>query len=361
MTPEISYVTHKFNPVSREGVLILAIVITLIGAIVSAFASGGKTSLQICQESYMKSSNEIVRYNEENPSYKISLPQYDCNSIVWTASGAIVPPPSETLRNKFGLWDCRFITDEHKLPRYNLEWTAYDIACEKGKSFDVKSPSSYTIEKIGFWYNIGNYIILKNSKDSNIRLVLGHTVTSRKVWTTVEGWEIIGQTNLSGESTWVHVHIELWYKYFIVSRWFALGTEYDSQNGTALLNHRHWDFSQPTTNPYYFTSYDLWDPAQNDSTPCIGASWKDLCEMEKNWIRTMALTSDIRNLLWVKFWDKIELIWEDGCQGIYQVEDEMNVRYRSVPWILRPWTPYYIKWDLPSKWGGACNIQKIKW
>lgn len=47
-------------------------------------------------------------------------------------TGATTPvPPSPTLREKFGLADCRFTNKDHRMNKYNLAWTAYDIACEK--------------------------------------------------------------------------------------------------------------------------------------------------------------------------------------------------------------------------------------
>jgi hypothetical protein len=39
-------------------------------------------------------------------------------------------PPENNLRKRFGLEDCRATNDSHRLGKYNLEWMAYDIACE---------------------------------------------------------------------------------------------------------------------------------------------------------------------------------------------------------------------------------------
>lgn len=58
---------------------------------------------------------------------------------------------------------------------------------------------------------------------------------------------------------------------------------------------------------YYFTHYDLGDYRQNDKTPCIGASGKDLCKLERSGVRTMALTSDIRKKMGIKFGDTVKL------------------------------------------------------
>lgn len=334
-----------------------------------------------CIEDYTKQVDEVRQRNEELVSscykeYKDNIyelgaciknptpvPVNSCtNKWTWSLreGESLSDVPSRqvenNLRKRFGLESCRATNDFHRLGKYNLEWIGYDIACEVGKSFDVKSPWDYTIEKIGFWYNIGNFIILVKW---NTSIVLWHTATSRKVWDKLKEWDVIGQTDISWASTWMHVHIELWDNYYNVSREFALWEKYRKINGTALLNHRQWDFGQQKENVYYFTSYDLWDESQNDSTPCIGASGKDLCALEKSGVRTMALTSDIREKLGVRFGDKVRLLWDEGCEWVYEVHDEMNKRFRQTPWILRPGTPYYIKWDLPSKDGWVCSVTKI--
>lgn len=359
MTIEVTQPHNEWKP--SIIFLWVCIVVFLIAYSFSVKGEEEKTTLQICQESYMASTNVLYKYNEENPRYKVKLPEYDCNTT-WTASGAIIPLPSEpTLRNKFWLWDCRFINSSHKIPNRNLNWIAYDIACDKGKSFDVRSPWEYIIENIGYGNNLGNYIILRKSSevgDEETRIVLGHTVTTRSIWDKLSQWDIVGQSNLSWASTWIHVHIELWEGYYNVGREFVIWKEYPRIDWTPLLSYRKWDFWQPK-NKYYFTAYNLWDEKQNDSSPCIWASWKDLCYLERNWVRTMALTSDIRNEMGIKFWDKVRLTWESWCEGVFQVEDEMNQRFRQTPWILRPWTPYYIKWDLPSKEGWTCSITKL--
>lgn len=63
---------------------VIAILIGLvgIGSVYAATLPPEKSQLQVCQESYMKATNEIVKYNSENPKYKIPLPNYDCNNQV---------------------------------------------------------------------------------------------------------------------------------------------------------------------------------------------------------------------------------------------------------------------------------------
>jgi hypothetical protein len=70
----------------------------------------GDNPLVLCQNSYMQSTNALLRYNEENPDFPVELPEYNCNQLIdnlsntwksnlfdWTASGAIVPPPEQRL------------------------------------------------------------------------------------------------------------------------------------------------------------------------------------------------------------------------------------------------------------------------
>jgi hypothetical protein len=131
--------------------------------------------------------------------------------------------------------------------------------------------------------------------------------------------------------------------------------------------------------PYYFTHYTLGAVAQNDASPCISADGKDSCAMQKKGIWTMALTVDIRNALWVKLWDKVRLDGDEWCKGDYVVTDEMACRMRGeyawkngpcyysdwvtptpkISHVKRPWTNYYIKWDLPWRPGWACTVRKI--
>ena len=348
----------------------------------SAFFSPD-SEYDLCIEAYEIEVSSVHKSNMEQQKYCINtfkdtpyelrdcmqvltpMPVNSCvNKGTWVVSQPDTKINKITLRDKFWLSDCRFINDSHRLGKYNLEWMAYDIACEVGKSFDVKSPWDFQIEEIGYWANLGNYIILRWVDTTNwfftdTRIVLGHTVTTNEVDDLFSKWQIIWQTNVSWASTWNHVHIELWNWFTNVSREYALWEKYKSINWTKLLNHRGWDFWQQKKDVFYFTHYDLWDKNQNDSTPCIGASGKDLCKLESSGLRTMALTSDIRESLGIKFWDKVRLLWDEGCEGIFQVEDEMNKRYRQTPWVLRPWTPYYIKGDLPSMDGWVCSVTKI--
>lgn len=337
----------------------------------------GENSFKLCQASYMKATNEIIKYNDDNQDYNIELPKYNCTINV-NATGGIAPEPPKikekqeidvealTMRDRFWLGKCRFVNSNHAIPSKKLKWMAYDIACEKGKSFEVKSPWYY--EVVNRWYgaNLWNFLVLQKLDEqlenvTDTRIVLWHIESNWKVGDLIPQYAIIWKTNISWTSTWIHIHIELWKWHKNVSSSYALGKEYDEVDGTALLNNRKWDFGQPVveSTKYYFTHYDLWDKKQNDSSPCIGASGKDLCHLERTGKKTMALTSDIRKSMGIRFGDTVKLVWDKGCSGYYQVEDEMNKRFRQTPWVLRPWTPHYIKGDLPNMEWGACSIIKL--
>lgn len=271
--------------------------------------------------------------------------------------------PRPKVMDKFWLSGCRLTNTDHELKRLNLSWYGYDYACIQWKTFSVYAPADVSVEKIGYDTNLWQYIILKHKKDTNIRFVLWHIWSQLKEWQFIREWEKVWDVIewKNGSSSGTHLHMEIWYGYTNVSYEFALGLKYKSLDGTVLLNDRRFNFWQPQpkeTPVYYFTKYDLGDVMQNDSTPCHWASWKDLCALEKSWVKTMALTSDVRAYLWIKFWDKVKLTWAPGCEWTYQVEDEMNLRFRS--WcIKRPWTDICIKWDLPSKEGWACSVTKL--
>lgn len=258
--------------------------------------------------------------------------------------------------------------DDHVRPERGWMY-ATDIACNF-KEQGVYSPDylddmkEYKIESVWIDNLLGNFVILSFKDNPDIRWYFGHTVLDSgwKVGDVITTWVRFAHANLSWATTGWHTHIELrrnidavWQSVRYVTR--AKERKLDEKRMGSLPIQNITSIPNPDT--YYFTAYNLGDPAQNDSTPCIGSSGKDLCKLEASWVRTMAVTSDIRNKLWIKFWDKVVLTWEIGCEWLYQVEDEMNIRFRQTPWILRPGTNYYIKGDIPSKWGGACTIKKL--
>ena len=171
--------------------------------------------------------------------------------VVWTSTASTVAVAKQiNLRSIFSLWDCRFTNDNHKLPRYKLEWLAYDIACEKWKAFDVSVPDyqakenrKWIVEKIGYGNNIGNFIIIKSN---TLRVVYGHTkpIEWIKEWDIVKSTFTIWETDLSGESTGMHLHLEIWEWTDIVSRERFWSPVWEKQDQRKLLEHRQWNFGQ---------------------------------------------------------------------------------------------------------------------
>lgn len=263
--------------------------------------------------------------------------------------------------------------DEHVRPERGGMY-ATDLACNF-EAQGVYAPDyldqmiEYKIESV--WYDnlLGNFVILSFPGDTDwekhTRWYFGHTVLDegRKVWDVVTTWVRFAHADISGATTGWHTHIELRRMYDGVWQSVRYVTRSKEWKLEEKRLWQEWNNSirQESTgslDAYYFTAYNLGDPNQNDGAPCIGASGKDLCKLEAAWIRTMALTVDIRNKMWIKFGDKVALTGEIGCEWLYQVEDEMNKRFRE-NCILRPWTNYCIKWDIPSKKGWACQIFKL--
>jgi len=129
----------------------------------------------------------------------------------------------------------------------------------------------------------------------------------------------------------------------------------------------HWRIVTPPpslttlSEKYYFTTYQYVEK-QTDKSPCYGALSKaNLCELAKdNYTYPMALTADIRKRHNIKPWDRVELVWDEWCAGVYTVLDDMNKRFRQ--WcIKRDWV--CIKWDLSNRPWGKCHlvINKDQW
>lgn len=162
------------------------------------------------------------------------------------------------MMDMFWLNGCRFTNSKHYIPRINADWFWYDYACIQGKSFSVWTPSDgWTIEKVGFDKNMGNYVIIKKG---NFRIGFGHLVTSRQIGDVLNRSDIVGQTDMSGASTGMHVHIELWDGEENVSYEYMLGKPYQKKRVDSLLKDRGFDFSNTTQQVVKvtdFTNYDV--------------------------------------------------------------------------------------------------------
>ena len=73
--------------------VLYGIVVLFGGSVIYSVFGLEDSPLILCQQSYMKATNEIVRYNEENPDYKIQLPVYNCTETLLqkNATGGIAP------------------------------------------------------------------------------------------------------------------------------------------------------------------------------------------------------------------------------------------------------------------------------
>lgn len=257
----------------------------------------------------------------------------------------------------FYLEDCRITQEEdHHIKEWRGSMYATDIACEKWKSFDVKSPrlnKEYKLHKKSYDSKLWNYIIIT---DWETNILFWHTETQLKEWDIILEWAIIGNTDLSWISQNYHVHIEIWKRNWMV--WYWYNSSYDwkkiNEKSEELLEQR----KPKPDQVYYFTHYDPGDVSQNDNAPCIAASWKDICEMMRNGQDFVAITVDIRKQMWIKRWDKVRLVGDPWCAWVYSVEDEMKKRLRT-QCIKRPWTDYCIKWDMAKAWW-ACKIELVK-
>lgn len=240
------------------------------------------------------------------------------------------------------LWKDCYISQNHDNHIKKNRWWVYaiDISC-RARYFDVYAPWTWYY-KVEAWYNtiLWDYVILKKW---NTMLVFWHTTWNRDE--NVRWWEKIWSINIKWVTTAPHLHFEIRENNRNVNIHGVINPNDD------ILKAQRW------REKVYFTRYDLWDVSQNDASPCIWASWKDLCKMQREWKKTIALTSDIRKVHWIRFWDTVKLVWDVGCSWTFTVEDEMNKRFRE-QCIKRKWTNYCIKWDMQQQ-GWACYVVKM--
>lgn len=184
------------------------------------------------------------------------VPQASAETISWTVTPASSGvPPTEweevqrdlqtSLENQveeprmmdlFGLNGCRFTNSKHYIPRLNADWFGYDYACISWESFNIATPSNgWTVDIIWHDKNMWDYVFIKKG---NFRVGFGHMTTSRKVGDKLNRYDIIGQSNISGASTGMHIHIELWDGDNNVSYEYMLGKPYQSKKVPQLLEDR---------------------------------------------------------------------------------------------------------------------------
>lgn len=117
----------------------------------------------------------------------------------------------EQILSDMNLNSCRITQNEDShIKKGGWSMYAYDIACIRWVSFEVKAPTYrnvYLIEKVWYDQRLWNYVILKNS---DLRFVYAHIQNTRDVWTLIYPWQTFWYTTLSWMSTNHHVHIETW-------------------------------------------------------------------------------------------------------------------------------------------------------
>lgn len=190
---------------------------------------------------------------------------------IWTSTGGIAPVPerletqegvaedSVTLREALNLKDCRFTNDHHKFPRDNISFQAVDIACIKWESFEVYTPNwkdQYEVTSIWYGANLWNYVILRSW---DYHLVYWHTVADKnlKVGQKLGKKAVIGKTNVSGESTGLHLHFELWEGWENLNgRFMVRDNAIYSPDSEKLLNKRWWNWAKLQQDKQYWQSYE---------------------------------------------------------------------------------------------------------
>lgn len=178
----------------------------------------------------------------------------------------------------------------------------------------------------------------------NIRFLIGHVVTDRQIERVKTGDSIGNVGCTEGVTTGCHVHIEFYVRPDEGSPWMISKYQISGSNRHEEIKER----TKPTAAIYtdnnngvkyetttvsneikvYMTHYNLGVVAQNDSSPCTGASGKDLCKLRKAGVNIIALTSDQRRIMSIKFGDHV-LVSGEGFQEYAQVEDEMGARFRN--------------------------------
>lgn len=187
----------------------------------------------------------------------------------------------------------------------------------------------YRVAYVGQDNLLGSFVQLvvqKDGKDTDESFYLGHTETKHTVGTVLHTGQRIGQMILNGATTGWHVHFE--YRRQSVTGVWASQRYFTGLKESQLDNKRKgytfsgWKWGDIVS----ATTYDVGDVNQNDASPYVGASGKDLRHVPN----AIALTVDVRRSLGLKFGDSI-LLKNVATSKVtkVQVEDEMNARYRE--------------------------------
>jgi len=130
---------------------------------------------------------------------------------LWGTEANIRTSNNKDILKDMSLNDCRIVQnqDEHII-QWNWSMYAFDIACIRGQSFEVFTPSYfdiYVIEKIWYDTRLWDFIVLRHWE---FRFIYWHVTTNLAVGVTLKPWEVLGKINKSWISQNYHLHIELW-------------------------------------------------------------------------------------------------------------------------------------------------------
>lgn len=340
----------------------------------------------------IKRLQDCIKTNESNKWKDIRwvdcFAPSDIWSTKWLDTSKFVPLKPEELFYTTKLSDKCYVSQNEK-EHFKSNWRlATDVACWFKVILFAPDYNNQIVEykvKHYIFKDTWNTIVLEFINDwTKYFWLLWHIKSSDRLfsydymnWFKLKTWDVIWEMDMSWISSGYHSHIELWQWNNIET---AVKVSYSSSTKkliNARLNKSNidigwWYITKPYNavkywEAFYMTSYNLWDKTQNDSAPYNWASGKDL-RYVKN---PIAITKDIREMYWIKFWDKVELIWWP-CPWIYQVEDDMNCRFRGkyayksdwkwwaiwpcyltdkktiANWNVKDWngSGYYIKWDI---------------
>lgn len=123
----------------------------------------------------------------------------------------VIPKAWAWLLEELNLENCRITQNEDShIKKGNGSMFAFDIACERWKSFKVYTPDyfdKYEVEKVWYDKRLWDYVVVRHGE---FRFVYWHTFTELKVWDRLWKNQIVWDVTKSWMSTWMHLHIELW-------------------------------------------------------------------------------------------------------------------------------------------------------
>lgn len=146
-----------------------------------------------------------------------------------------------SIKEYLGLDGCRNIQLEED-HIHNGWMYAFDVACIRGQSFDVKAPTWKDVYEVRVvWYDsrMGNYIVLKHGE---YWFVFGHTETLLKKWDRVKGGDLIWKVDKSWITQNYHLHFEIWKHDYNISYKVMYWEEpvYNMEKTYALRKQRGW-------------------------------------------------------------------------------------------------------------------------